>query len=1050
MLVVSQARTASGNPASVELLAYDSKTLEPCADGLLLPGSDAPARIATAEGGIIAAIVTTETRSHGRLGGMPKSHLTFVRLDQWRRVWTTEPLYSSEWNPVEIRFAPAADPDGLNAVVLAESNDGAWTGVITFALRLSSNRLEALDLAINRIAGAPNAIDIDWQLGRAYILSQTYWDETLLARVDCWRGTAGTGTQDLPPASLGTRESVGRGGISALPGGAAIAVLTSHRDPEISRRTRSRIRLFEAQTFQAIGGDVEIAGGTSSSTAALVRVERDLWTATYSDSGAFSYATGVRTMGATLEKFAEHASTQAWRAPLIVANRNRGGVAVAADDSLRVLNAEGAEQARLAGQAQIGAVEWSGDGVFVGAGPQVLRVNPTSGAIEQTSAAGRGHIVQLALVSQALDPSSVSTIASLPAHIHFDGGAPGGAERIIRLTPDTGRRVVAELDPRTRQWLRVGEAMLDDGAGISLSLRDRLLPPTPEGRVAGSVILRMMETDGSVTEDGESRIEVTASSAGTRAPVVQWQSSGLMQSFDHAGAWSLPRILGAPPFHFSHRTRSGPLVEAPDASIVVIDLDAAAEGAMTRQVLLDYVARGGGLLFVGRHTPEQSSGGLRRWLEPLDVLIDADRLVEGRFAVDAQDSSLLGLDQIAIASGCYLEVSGPMDVLVPGLTPRNAALAMRRYGYGRIALLASPTPLEETSLARSEGRRFARGLFGWLAGAHFDVSDSDFDGLPDRLEDSNGNGRQDRGETSMMDPDSDADGIPDGAEDSNFNGRPDEGETDPRLADTDADGLFDGADADPLPVVGTPILASVEPDRGPAEGGTIVEISGRNLPPSPEVWFGDSRSPYVIRVDSTRILAATPEQPLEEMTESLPIRIADRPSAPPTELASGFTFHDRSRARLALESVARTRRAYDGYRGQFALVLEVPEVRIDEVRFSLWFDPGLEQLELNLERSPELVALGRTISLRRLGLYEYRISLGPGDLLTGRVELGTLTFRLKVMPAPAERLHAFFRVPHVRAQWGGVLTDATEETWIDLAGAVEDVARSDDSNRAPG
>jgi hypothetical protein len=83
-------------------------------------------------------------------------------------------------------------------------------------------------------------------------------------------------------------------------------------------------------------------------------------------------------------------------------------------------------------------------------------------------------------------------------------------------------------------------------------------------------------------------------------------------------------------------------------------------------------------------------------------------------------------------------------------------------------------------------------------------------------------------------------------------------------------------------------------------------------------------------------------------------------------------------------------------------------------------------------------------------LYEYRISLGPGDLLTGRVELVTLSFRLSEIPAPVERLHAFFRVPHVRAQWGGVLTDATEDTWIDLAGATEEVATSDDSSRAPG
>ena len=75
--------------------------------------------------------------------------------------------------------------------------------------------------------------------------------------------------------------------------------------------------------------------------------------------------------------------------------------------------------------------------------------------------------------------------------------------------------------------------------------------------------------------------------------------------------------------------------------------------------------------------------------------------------------------------------------------------------------------------------------------------DRDGDGIPDDLEDRNGNGRVDPGETDPLDPDTDGDGINDGIEDADRDGNRDPGETDPTRADTDGDNLLDGAeDAD--------------------------------------------------------------------------------------------------------------------------------------------------------------------------------------------------------------------------------------------------------------
>lgn len=70
--------------------------------------------------------------------------------------------------------------------------------------------------------------------------------------------------------------------------------------------------------------------------------------------------------------------------------------------------------------------------------------------------------------------------------------------------------------------------------------------------------------------------------------------------------------------------------------------------------------------------------------------------------------------------------------------------------------------------------------------------DSDGDGLLDSIEDTNGNGIVDAGETDPFNSDTDGDGATDGQEDINANGLIDIGESNPLNVDTDNDGLLDG------------------------------------------------------------------------------------------------------------------------------------------------------------------------------------------------------------------------------------------------------------------
>jgi hypothetical protein len=82
----------------------------------------------------------------------------------------------------------------------------------------------------------------------------------------------------------------------------------------------------------------------------------------------------------------------------------------------------------------------------------------------------------------------------------------------------------------------------------------------------------------------------------------------------------------------------------------------------------------------------------------------------------------------------------------------------------------------------------------WDQGSETDPDnpDTDNDGIKDGVEDANHDGIRQLNETDPLNRDSDYDKLFDGLEDANYNGVVDEGETDPRNPDTDDDGVIDG------------------------------------------------------------------------------------------------------------------------------------------------------------------------------------------------------------------------------------------------------------------
>lgn len=282
---------------------------------------------------------------------------------------------------------------------------------------------------------------------------------------------------------------------------------------------------------------------------------------------------------------------------------------------------------------------------------------------------------------------------------------------------------------------------------------------------------------------------------------------GFRDISDPQGLRALGDLAAGFPFHFSHVEHFGPKSGALDGySLVVLGARAAAEGVLTQKALFDYLSDGGAVLFLGEHLEGEHYRDLGAWLAPLGVKIGMNTPVNGTMMADTAQELLRHWQGFTVERGCAISSSTGDGVIVTAVTPEqvssgapaNLAFLARAHGYGRIALLAAPTPLDTKSLEGPENQAFALDLLYWLSRAGYAVDDRDGDGLLDATEDRNDNGAVDGDETNWLDPDSDGDGLPDGLEDTNRNGEMDKGETDPRTPDTDGDGVQDGADRTPL------------------------------------------------------------------------------------------------------------------------------------------------------------------------------------------------------------------------------------------------------------
>lgn len=328
-------------------------------------------------------------------------------------------------------------------------------------------------------------------------------------------------------------------------------------------------------------------------------------------------------------------------------------------------------------------------------------------------------------------------------------------------------------------------------------------------------------------------------------------------------------MLSGTPYYFSCSEISELINDniLSDFGTVVIEAKAIASGIISIKDLLDYVFQGGNLLIIGDYWPEGNADLFSYWLMPIGILYNPNQRFDGELPVDIMDIwnwkgkqlNIIGGGTLKSISNSYMNplLTQPEGTSIPHAKP--VACVMKDYGYGKIAVLSSRTPLTSTQLRENDNKAFAVGLFQRLTYSETRFEDTDGDSLFDTLEDRNQNGIVDEGETNLYIRDSDKDGVPDGDEDQNRNGKWDENETDPTCEDSDGDGIWDGADISPVPAFGKQIITRINPSEAYAEGGTVVFVQGRNFTNDTQFIFGSRFSPSVRILSSQFALVVVPE-----------------------------------------------------------------------------------------------------------------------------------------------------------------------------------------------
>jgi hypothetical protein len=620
--------------------------------------------------------------------------------------------------------------------------------------------------------------------------------------------------------------------------------------------TVSRLHVLDSTDFSALCEPIALTGTAQVDNHALQPTEAGCWIATQIPGTDFAYATRVQIQDKTAHKQAEYALVDVSRTPHIAVAPAGNDVAVAMENRLELWPGGLRPVAEQPGNhhvfdADIRVVQWMPEGLLVGEGGRIHAFDSTGQGPRRTIQLQSGWVSDILIVPGAvqtaddsdgdgltrdveiikgtsphltdtdqdsipdgLDPEPLvpSPLLSVPPIITFHGEAVGRELRAIQINSGANPEAAWQVsyNQTAMPWLKVFVDSDLEGLNSGRGNGRIYMAVTPEHYVPG------METSGEITialEGTHPHIQAAGSPATVRVQVdpprgplrrILWlwaeeDPLSFRDDSDPRNMDALADLLASAPYHFAHHEVSGPFRgDLAPYAIVVLDATAVLRGVVTRQAMLDYVARGGALLLLGEYLNNDDSRILARWLAPAGIRLAPARVVTGEFPATDQYELIRHWDNFSIRHGAAIIPDSASGIVAQVQTENYVVFLAKNFGYGRIAVLADAAPLESDALNEAgQGRLFAADLFRWMARAGLEFEDFDGDGLPNHIEDQNNNNSADDSETDFLDPDTDKDGLPDGMEDANRNGVVEEGESDPRNADSDEDGVLDGADIAP-------------------------------------------------------------------------------------------------------------------------------------------------------------------------------------------------------------------------------------------------------------
>ena len=861
-------------------------------------------------------------------------------------------------------------------------------------------------------------------------------------------------------------------GLAATPDERYLFALTSgYGRDRSSGEASSWLHVVDATGFKEPYRPVQVPGTAQPEDAPLhASGDRFCWAATRTPGSDFAFVTGVRATDTEMRTEVKTPLTGV-SSPLRLAPDPAGhALAVGIENRLEIW-ADGRRSDPIEFyEAPVRALEWTAEGLFLGEAGRVRLVDPQQSGTVRIVQLRSGWVTSIALapreslpgpdadgdgltdeeekrlgtspdlpdtdgdgIPDGSDPEPITPSPRLmiPRTVIFHGETVGQEIKAFRVNPRYGEHSAWEVsfDRAEMPWLVLHPRQGTGPDVVYMGVDPGRFRYTPGEVTSGKLTVRMAGTQPDTMAAGSpATVEIRIlpeQRSRVRRILWIWDEAHATESFrneaDRHRLRAVAELLAAPPLLFTHREGIAPFQEPLDSyAILVLNAAAAVQGALTRQALLDFVIGGGALLFLGEFMPGQTASELTQWLSPIGVQIDAGVRVDGLFPSAYAEGLCRHWPNTPIDNGCAVYADDPAAVLVHAAPGSEQAIFLARtYGHGRIAVLASASPLETSALRTQEDRLFAENLFRWLAQAATDVQEQDMDGdgLPDSVEDRNGNGIVDPGETDYLNPDTDGDGIPDGMEDVNLNGRVDDGETSPLNPDSNGNGIFDGADPSPLPQVAAPVIARV--DHGslkttPAEGGYLVTILGRNFAPDAIVRFGD-RPARIIRV-LPPIGAVIQVPPCSDPAGGdVSVRVINASSDLEGVLLNGFHYDPRSKVDLALHAAQPVEAQDHRYSGAVSLHVQPPaDVNLDKILLLLRPDPR-EGFQWGEPPTASIAdAIHHPVLFRQTGSGDlYVILLGAKSTIAGPEDIGPIPWEFTPSGHPPAALRISIEEAHV-------------------------------------